>query len=98
MNEKPIHVSDVKDPKISMIELGWSHVSKIDEFLKNAEAILKTGAMIRTLGSGTMLRAVDWMDILKWPLIYGMWRQHSFYLEKLVPVFHLSWKMVAFIK
>lgn len=54
MNEKPIHVSDVKDPKISMIELGWSHVSKIDEFLKNAEAILKTGAMIRTLGSGTM--------------------------------------------
>ncbi len=54
MNGYPIHVSDVKDPKISMVELGWSHVSKIEEFLKNAKAILNTGAMIRTLGSGTM--------------------------------------------
>lgn len=54
MNDNPIHVSDVTDPKISMVELGWSHVSKIEEYLKYAEAILQTGAMIRTLGSGTM--------------------------------------------
>ncbi|MDI2091013.1 inositol monophosphatase family protein [Commensalibacter oyaizuii] len=54
MNGKPIHASPVKDPKISMIELGWSHVSKREEFLKHADAILKTGAMIRTIGSGTM--------------------------------------------
>lgn len=54
MNGNPIHVSDVNNPQISMIELGWSHASKREEFLKNAETILKMGAMIRTLGSGTM--------------------------------------------
>lgn len=54
MNGQPMRVSPVKDPQISMVELGFSHISKISEFLKHAEAILKTGAMIRTLGSGTM--------------------------------------------
>lgn len=54
MNGKQIHASPVTDPKISMVELGWSHVSKKEEFLKYADAILETGAMIRTLGSGTM--------------------------------------------
>lgn len=54
MNGKPIKASTVTDPKIAMVELGWSHVSKIDAFQSNAKAILEMGAMIRTLGSGTM--------------------------------------------
>lgn len=54
LNNAPISVSDVKDPKISMIELGWSHVSVKEEFLYYADKILSTGAMIRTIGSGTL--------------------------------------------
>ncbi|MDG6093954.1 inositol monophosphatase [Acetobacter sp. AN02] len=57
LNGRRIHASPVTDTRSAMIEMGWSNRVPMPVFLEKMEAVVASGAMPRSGGSGAMALA-----------------------------------------